>query len=164
MGSPTRGRGYVPLGRRSLIVEIAPALAIHQVIDRAEIGAGCRAGHALCRAAVPASSSCIRWTWPSFDAAGKAILKDRRQGERPAQAEVLYTDIVADVTDQHAVILDRNRDASMILPGECPGRDGAGALRRRCRQRSRACRAQPHPRRLPDDRRLRPRLHVVEGG
>ena len=27
--------------------------------------------------------------------------------------------LVADVTDQHAVILNRNRDASMMLPGEC---------------------------------------------
>ena len=36
MGSPTRGRGYVPLeGMHSLIVEIAPALAIHKVIDLA---------------------------------------------------------------------------------------------------------------------------------
>ena len=32
---------------------------------------------------------------------------------------MLYTDIIADVTDQHAVITNRNRDASMILPGEC---------------------------------------------
>ena len=31
MGSPTRGRGYVPLeGMHSLIVEIAPALAIQR--------------------------------------------------------------------------------------------------------------------------------------
>src|SRR5207237_9428428 len=34
MGSPTRARGYVPLeGMHSLIVEIAPALAIHHVTD-----------------------------------------------------------------------------------------------------------------------------------
>ena len=34
MGSPTRARGYVPIeGMHSLIVEIAPALAIHRVID-----------------------------------------------------------------------------------------------------------------------------------
>ena len=34
MGSPTRARGYVPLeGMHSLIIEIAPALAIHHVSD-----------------------------------------------------------------------------------------------------------------------------------
>ena len=32
---------------------------------------------------------------------------------------MLYTDIVETVTDQHAVMLNRNREASMILPGEC---------------------------------------------
>jgi hypothetical protein len=32
--------------------------------------------------------------------------------------QVLYTDIVEEVSDQHAVILNRNREASMILPGE----------------------------------------------
>ena len=36
MASPTRARGYVPIeGMHSLIVEIAPALAIHRVIDLA---------------------------------------------------------------------------------------------------------------------------------
>jgi len=32
--------------------------------------------------------------------------------------KILYTDVVETVTDQHAVILNRNRGASMILPGE----------------------------------------------
>jgi hypothetical protein len=31
---------------------------------------------------------------------------------------VLYTDVIEDITDQHAVIINRNRQASMILPGE----------------------------------------------
>ena len=31
---------------------------------------------------------------------------------------VLYTDVIEDVTDQHAVIVNRNREASMILPGQ----------------------------------------------
>lgn len=39
---------------------------------------------------------------------------------RPDQLRprVLYHDIVTDITDQHAVILNRNRQASMILPGQ----------------------------------------------
>src|SRR5581483_12187179 len=31
---------------------------------------------------------------------------------------VLYTDVIEDVTDQHAVILNRVREASMVLPGQ----------------------------------------------
>ena len=31
---------------------------------------------------------------------------------------VLYHDIIEDITDQHAVILNRNRQASMVLPGQ----------------------------------------------
>jgi len=31
---------------------------------------------------------------------------------------VLYSDIIEDITDQHAVILNRLREASMIMPGE----------------------------------------------
>jgi hypothetical protein len=31
---------------------------------------------------------------------------------------VLFTDVIEDVTDQHAVIINRNRQASMLMPGE----------------------------------------------
>lgn len=121
MGSPTRGRGYVPLeGTHSLIVEIAPALAIHRVIDFA-------------LKSVPSVEPGMLYVERQFgilelhssekadlEAAGRAILAgiDAKESDQ-LRPQVLYTDIVADVTDQHAVILDRNRDASMILPGEC---------------------------------------------
>ena len=121
MGSPTRGRGYVPLeGMHSLIVEIAPALAIHRVID-------------LALKSVPAAEPGMLYVERQFgilelhslnladlDAAGRSILDGI--GAREAdqlQPQVLYTDIVDAVTDHHAVILNRNREASMILPGEC---------------------------------------------
>jgi hypothetical protein len=121
MGSPTRGRGYVPLeGMHSLIVEIAPALAIHRVIDFA-------------LKSVPDAEPGMLYVERQFgilelhsmdmaelDAAGRAILDGI--GREPAdqlKPHVLYTDIVDEVTDQHAVILNRNREASMILPGEC---------------------------------------------
>jgi hypothetical protein len=121
MGSPTRGRGYVPLeGTHSLIVEIAPALAIHRVID-------------LALKSVPAAEPGMLYVERQFgilelhslnladlDAAGRSILEGI--GAREAdqlQPQVLYTDIVDAVTDHHAVILNRNREASMILPGEC---------------------------------------------
>ena len=31
---------------------------------------------------------------------------------------VLYSDVIEDITDQHAVIVNRNRQASMVLPGQ----------------------------------------------
>src|SRR5690606_4539231 len=31
---------------------------------------------------------------------------------------VIYHDVIEDITDQHAVILNRNRQASMVLPGQ----------------------------------------------
>src|ERR687890_518827 len=34
---------------------------------------------------------------------------------RPA---ISYIDVIEDVTDQHAVIVNRNREASMLLPGQ----------------------------------------------
>jgi hypothetical protein len=121
MGSPTRGRGYVPLeGMHSLIVEIAPALAIHRVID-------------LALKSVPAAEPGMLYVERQFgilelharnvaelDAAGRAILAGiGATAADQLRPRVLYTDIVDAVTDQHAVILNRNRDASMILPGEC---------------------------------------------
>jgi len=121
MGSPTRGRGYVPLeGTHSLIVEIAPALAIHRVIDFA-------------LKSVPSVEPGMLYVERQFgilelhaadmsdlEAAGAAILSGiGATATDQLRPQVLYTDIVADVTDQHAVILNRNRDASMILPDEC---------------------------------------------
>ena len=51
--------------------------------------------------------------------AGQAILDglnaDASDQLRP---RTLYSDVIEDVTDQHAVIINRNRQASMILPGE----------------------------------------------
>ena len=51
--------------------------------------------------------------------AGRAILDgigaSAEDGLRP---HVLYTDVIEDVTDQHAVIVNRNREASMLLPGQ----------------------------------------------
>jgi hypothetical protein len=121
MGSPTRGRGYVPLeGMHSLIVEIAPALAIHRVID-------------LALKSVPDVEPGMLYVERQFgilelhslnladlDAAGRSILDGIGAREMDQlQPQVLYTDIVDAVTDHHAVILNRNREASMILPGEC---------------------------------------------
>ncbi len=120
MATPTRARGYIPLqGMHSLIVEIAPALAIHRVID-------------LALKSVPDVEPGLLFVerqfgileLHSFDAdelekAGKAILKgiDAKASDQ-LRPKILYTDVVESVTDQHAIILNRNREASMMLPGE----------------------------------------------
>src|SRR4029450_13467463 len=41
-----------------------------------------------------------------------------REPEDQLKPQLLYSEIVEKVTDAHAVILNRNREASMILPGE----------------------------------------------
>ena len=120
MASPTRARGYVPIeGMHSLIVEIAPALAIHRVIDFA-------------LKSVPDAEPGMLYTERQFgilelhstnledlEAAGEAILKGiGAKASDQLKPKIVYTDIVEDVTDQHAVILNRNREASMMLPGE----------------------------------------------
>jgi hypothetical protein len=120
MGSPTRARGYVPLeGMHSLIIEIAPALAIHHVTD-------------VALKSVPEAEPGLLYTERQFgilevhsangddvERAGQAVLKAiGRKASDQLKPQLLYTEIVPEITDSHAVILNRNREASMILPGE----------------------------------------------
>ena len=120
MGSPIRARGYIPIeGMNSLIIEIAPALAIHRVMD-------------LAVKSVPEAEPGMLYVERQFgilelhdtdlerlNRAGQAVLKGiGAKSADQLKPQVLYTDLVEEVTDQHAVILNRNREASMILPGE----------------------------------------------
>ena len=120
MGSPTRARGYVPIeGMHSLIIEIAPALAIHHVSD-------------VALKTVPEAEPGILYTERQFgilelhsldmdhvDRAGAAVLKAIGQkAEDQLKPQLLFAEIVSEVTDSHAVILNRNHEASMIMPGE----------------------------------------------
>jgi hypothetical protein len=120
LGSPLRARGYPPAeGDHALIVEVAPGLAIERIID-------------LALKSVPEVEPGIHFVERQFgvlevhsndpaqvDAAGRAILDGI--GATPADAlkpRILYSDVIEDVTDQHAVIVNRNREASMLLPGQ----------------------------------------------
>jgi hypothetical protein len=120
MGTPTRARGYPPLeGCNSLIIEVAPALAIQRVID-------------LAVKSVPEVEAGILFVerqfgvlelhdddLPRLKQAGQAVLAGIGcRAEDQLKPRILYSDIIEDVTDQHAVILNRNRQASMIMPGE----------------------------------------------
>ena len=120
MATPLRARGYVPLeGMHSLIVEIAPALAIQRVIDLAlksvpEVEPGLlfverQYGILELHSRDPAH----------IEAAGEAVLAGiGAQAGDQLKPRLLYSDVIEDVTDQHAVLINRTRQASMILPGE----------------------------------------------
>jgi hypothetical protein len=120
MGTPTRGRGYPPFaGQHALIVEVAPALAIERVLD-------------LAVRAVPAVEPGILYVERQFgvlevhssslgevEKAGTAILEGLGVvSSDQLKPEVLFHDVIEDLTDQHAVILNRSRQASMVMPGE----------------------------------------------
>ena len=120
LGTPTRARGYPPYeGEHALIVEVAPALAIERVID-------------LALREVPGVAPGILYVERQFGVlevhssdlsevrrAGEAILQGTRaKAADQLRPQVLFHDIIEDITDQHAVILNRHRQASMILPGQ----------------------------------------------
>ena len=120
LGTPLRARGYPPIeGDHALIVEVAPGLAIERIID-------------LALKSVPDVEPGIHFVERQFgvlevhssdpahvERAGEAILEGI--GARPEDGlrpRLLYVDVIEDVTDQHAVIVNRNREASMLLPGQ----------------------------------------------
>ena len=120
LATPVRARGYPPLaGDHSLIIEVAPALAIHRVAD-------------LALKSVPELEAGILYVERQFgvielhssdrglvERAGEAILHGI--GAKPSdqlKPHKLYSEVVEDVSDQHAIILNRSREASMILPGQ----------------------------------------------
>jgi hypothetical protein len=120
MGTPTRARGYPPYaGQHALIIEVAPGLMIERVID-------------LALKADPELEPGILFVERQFGileihgsdktkllAAGRAVLAGLGlvAGDTLAP-RILFTDVIEDVSDSHAVIINRNRQASMIMPGE----------------------------------------------
>ena len=120
LGTPTRARGYPPFqGEHSLIVEVAPGLAIERVTD-------------LALRAVPSVEPGILFVERQFgvlevhgrdladvERAGQAILAglgaDAADQLRP---KILFCDVIEDITDRQAVIINRNRGGSMVLPGD----------------------------------------------
>jgi len=120
LGTPTRARGYPPYaGQHALIVEVAPGLAIERVTD-------------LALRSVPDVVPGILFVERQFgvlevhaddldqvQAAGRAILDGiHAEADHQLRPRILFHDVVEDITDQHAVIINRNRQASMLLPGQ----------------------------------------------
>jgi hypothetical protein len=120
LGTPTRARGYPPMeGEHSLIVEVTPALAIERVTD-------------LALRAVPTVEPGILYVERQFGVlevhgpgladvqrAGEAILAGLRASPGDQlRPHILFCDVIEDITDRQAIILNRNRGGSMILPGD----------------------------------------------
>lgn len=119
MATPTRARGYPPkMGDHSLIVEVAPALAIQQILDAA-LKAEPSVEPGLLYVERQYGILEVHSSNPEVvDRAGKAILESMGASEADRlKPTILYSDIIEDITDQHAVILNRTRGASMLLPG-----------------------------------------------
>jgi hypothetical protein len=123
LATPTRARGYPPFaGQHALIVEVAPALAIERVTD-------------LALRAAPAVEPGILFVERQFGVlevhakdlgelhkAGLAILDGMNADEKDQlKPRILFSDVIEDVTDAHAVIINRNRSGSMIIPGDALG-------------------------------------------
>jgi hypothetical protein len=120
MSTPTRARGYPPMqGEHSLIIEVAPALAIHRICD-------------LALKTAPDMEPGLLYTERQYGLlelhardldyltrAGQAILEGIGQkATDQLKPRTLYADIIDAVADQHAIILNRTREASMLLPGQ----------------------------------------------
>ena len=120
LGTPTRARGYPAAeGDSALIVEVAPGLAIERVTD-------------LALRAEPSVEPGILFVERQFGVleihagngaavtrAGTAILAGLGcAATDQLRPRLLYSDVIEDVTDQQAVIINRSRQASMLLPGQ----------------------------------------------
>lgn len=120
LGTPTRARGYPPYaGQHALIVEVAPGLAIERVTD-------------LALRSVPGIEPGILFVERQFgvleihgddltqvEAAGEAILTGiGARAQDQLRPRILFHDVIEDVTHAHAVIINRNRQASLLPPGQ----------------------------------------------
>ena len=120
LGTPTRARGYPPFaGQHARIVEVAPALAIERVTD-------------LALRAVPTVEPGILFVERQFgvlevhgaglgevEQAGQAILAGlQAKAADQLRPRVLFCDVIEDITDRQAILINRTRGGSMILPGD----------------------------------------------
>lgn len=120
LGTPTRARGYPPMaGEHALIVEVTPALAIERVTD-------------LALRAVPTVEPGILFVERQFgvlevhgrdlaavERAGQAILAGlQARAADQLRPRVLFCDVIEDITDRQAILINRTRGGSMILPGD----------------------------------------------
>lgn len=120
MSSPVGARGYVPMqGVHSLLVEVAPGMAIQRIVDVAlrsepELTPGMLAVERQFGVMELHSDD------PELLERGKqAVLRGLGASEADVlPPQLLYSDIIDDITDQHAVLINRARQANLIIPGQ----------------------------------------------
>lgn len=120
MATPTRARGYPPLaGDHALVIEVAPGLLVERVIDLALKQDPDLEPGILFVERQFGVLELHRRDAARLERAGAAILKGLglAAGDQ-LRPRVLYSDIIEDIADQHAIIINRNRQASMVLPGQ----------------------------------------------
>ena len=120
LGTPTRARGYPPFaGQHALFIEVAPGLMIERVTD---LGLKADPGLEPGILFVERQFGILEIHGPDRDrlvAVGEAMLGGLGLGAADGLApRLLYADVIEDISDQHAVILNRTRQASMVLPGQ----------------------------------------------
>src|SRR3954467_2253745 len=120
MSTPTRARGYPPLeGEHSLIIEVAPALAIHRICDIALKSAPDMEPGLLY---VERQYGLLELHSADLDAlkrVGEVVLNGiGHKATDQLKPRTHFADIIENVADQHAIILNRTREASMLLPGK----------------------------------------------
>src|SRR5687767_3486086 len=120
MATPMRARGYPPMeGEHSLIIEVAPALAIHRICDLALKSAPDMEPGLLY---VERQYGLLELHSADLDAlkrVGQVVLDGiGRKATDQLKPRTHYADIIENVADQHAIILNRTREASMLLPGK----------------------------------------------
>jgi hypothetical protein len=119
LATPLRARGYPPYeGQNSLIIEVSPALAIHRIAD-------------LALKEAPDTELGILFTERQFGLLelhsdnytelrnlGESVLSGiNAKPTDQLSPKILFNDIITDLSDQHAIILNRSRDASILVPG-----------------------------------------------
>ena len=119
LATPLRARGYPPYeGQNSLIIEVSPALAIHRLAD-------------LALKESPDIELGILFTERQFgllelhsdnleklQKLGKVVLEGiNAKPSDQLRPKILFHDIIENLSDQHAIILNRSRDASILVPG-----------------------------------------------
>lgn len=119
LSSPTRARAYPPFrGQNSLIIEVSPALSIHRITDLALKVAPDLEPGILFTERQYGLLELHADTMEVLNAAGKAILNGiGAKATDQLAPKVLYHDIIEDLSDQHAIILNRSRDGSILVPG-----------------------------------------------
>ena len=119
LATPLRARGYPPYeGQNSLIIEVSPALAIHRLAD-------------LALKESPDIELGILFTERQFgllelhsdnleklQKLGKVVLEGiNAKPSDQLKPKILFYEIIENLSDQHAIILNRSRDASILVPG-----------------------------------------------